>query len=314
MKTYIYNLSLVINTKNEEKNIMPCIKSVGSLANEIIVVDMNSTDQTVSLAKKAGAKVYSSKDFEYVEPARNLALSKATNEWILLLDADERLTKELKTLIKKIIQDNKYDTVAIPRKNIILGKWIRHTGWWPDYQIRLFKKGYVHFSDVIHSQPEYKGEKLTLEAKEKNAIIHHQYNTIVSFITMINKYTTVSTNTNEGNFFANHTTLSPDLLLRYYESEFNYRYFESYGYLDGIHGFVLSKLREFYKFIEFAKHWEQQNYSEIVNSEELHQIMLKRRETNSNQQLQEIKSSKFYKTWRIYCQIKDYLKNLRHIF
>ncbi|MEO6508387.1 MAG: glycosyltransferase family 2 protein, partial [Patescibacteria group bacterium] len=133
MKLISKGISLVIIAKNEEKNIAKCIQSAKTITNEIIVVDMKSSDLTAKVARANGARVYTIKDYNHVEPARKFAISKAHNEWIILLDADERLTTSLKKQILKLINGDLCDVIIVPRQNIILGKWIKNTGWWPDY-------------------------------------------------------------------------------------------------------------------------------------------------------------------------------------
>src|SRR3989344_3276878 len=134
-------ISVVINTLNEEANLPRALASVKSFANEIVVVDMMSDDKTVEIAKKAGAKVYEFKRVGYVEPARNFAISKAEGDWIFILDADEELTASLSRELSKIAKNGSADYVRVPRKNMIFGKWVEHSRWWPDYNIRFFKKG-----------------------------------------------------------------------------------------------------------------------------------------------------------------------------
>ncbi|MEK9179498.1 MAG: glycosyltransferase family 2 protein, partial [Patescibacteria group bacterium] len=126
-----YPISLVVNTKNEEKDIVECIRSAQELVSEVIVADMHSTDKTIEFAKKEGATVFTVKDVGYVEPARNEAIQKAKNEWVLLLDADERLSPGLVPVLSEIAESDKADVVEIPFKTIILGKWMQHTKWWP---------------------------------------------------------------------------------------------------------------------------------------------------------------------------------------
>ena len=171
-------ISVVVNTWNEEENIRRCLSSV-KWADEIVVVDMHSTDKTVEIARKFGAKVFFHQYTGYVEPARNFALRCAQGKYILVLDADETTPATLARKLKKIAKENKFDFVRIPRKNIIFGKWIKHSRWWPDYNIRFFKKGKVTWSDKIHSVPLIRGKGKDLEAKEVNAIVHYHYQSIV---------------------------------------------------------------------------------------------------------------------------------------
>ncbi len=171
-------MSLVINTLNEEGNIISAIRSVGGFADEVVVVDMNSDDSTVSLAKKAGARVFNYPRVGYVEPARNFAIDKAEGDWIFILDADERANPKLIAKLKKLMIDEKPDYVLIPRKNVIFGKWIKNSRWWPDYNVRFFRKGSVVWKDKIHSQPEKRGKGVTLLPKEKYAIVHENYSSV----------------------------------------------------------------------------------------------------------------------------------------
>ncbi|MCL4417363.1 MAG: glycosyltransferase family 2 protein, partial [Actinobacteria bacterium] len=136
-------LSAVISAFNEEKKIEDCLKSVVHLAEEIIVVDNASTDNTSKIAKKYATKVYSQKnDPRLIDLQKNFGFEKATGDWILCLDADERITPELNEEIRGLLKNGESDTEGyyIPRKNIIFNKWIKHTGWYPDYQLRLFRR------------------------------------------------------------------------------------------------------------------------------------------------------------------------------
>ena len=142
-------ISVVINTLNEEKNLPRALASVKKFADEIVVVDMKSDDKTVEIAKKAGAKVYEYKRVGYVEPARNFAIGKATGKWILIIDADERLPGSLVKKLKEIVKNPSANYYRLPRKNLIFGKWVKHSRWWPDYNIRFFQKEFVSWSEII---------------------------------------------------------------------------------------------------------------------------------------------------------------------
>lgn len=114
-------ISVVINTFNEEKNLPRLLASIKGLADEVVVVDMESSDGTLAIAESSGAKVFSHKPVGYVEPARNFAISKATGDWILILDADEELSRTLSAKLKKISQKPNADYFRIPRKILFLG-------------------------------------------------------------------------------------------------------------------------------------------------------------------------------------------------
>lgn len=249
-------ISVVINTINEEKNLSRALNSVRNFADEIVVVDMHSTDKTVEIAKEAGAKVYSHKRTGYVEPARNYAVGKATGKWILILDADERLPKKLKSKLKSIVIKPTAQYYRLPRKNIIFGKWMKYSRWWPDYNIRFFKKGYVEWSEIIHSVPTTSGKGLDLDAKLDNAIIHYHYTSISQYLERLNRYTSqqVKNKLSEGYRFRWQDLISKP------SGEFLSRYFMGQGYKDGIHGLALSGLQAFSEFVFYLKLWEKQGF------------------------------------------------------
>lgn len=251
-------ISVVINTLNEEKNIARAINSI-KWVDEIIVCDMHSGDKTIEIAKKLGAKVFLHKQVEYVEPARNFAISKATNNWILILDADEEIPESLALEIKKMMSKGiKSDFVEIPRKNIIFDKWIQHSGWWPDYQVRFFKKGSVIWSSDIHSKPKTDGLGLTLQAEENFAIIHNNYRTVDQFIQRMNRYSEVEARELTSNKYKFHWT---DILTKPLD-EFLSRFFAREGYKDGIHGLTLALLQAFSELVVYLKVWEKTKFKE----------------------------------------------------
>ncbi len=251
-------ISVVINTLNEEKNISRALKSV-KWADEIVVCDMHSADNTVKIAKEHNAKVVYYKNTHYVEPARNYAISKTSNDWILLLDADEEISLSLAEKIKEIKEGNvSSEYVEIPRKNIIFNKWMKASMWWPDYQIRLFRKGSVVWQDAIHSKPTTKGLGLKLPSEEELAIIHHNYQTVSQFIERMNRYTTIEAEylIKEGYSFRWNDLLEKPL------NEFLSRFFANKGYLDGLHGLSLSLLQAFSFLLAYLKVWEKVNFKE----------------------------------------------------
>ena len=265
-------ISVVINTLNEEKNLPRALASVKSLADEVVVCDMASEDKTREIAKKAGAKVYRYKRSGFVELARNFAIGKATGDWILILDADEELPKGLATRLTKIAQSasrwpkadylernsKKPSFYRLPRKNIIFGRWVKHSRWWPDYNIRFFRKGTVSWSEIIHSVPMTKGKGADLTAREENAIIHHHYVSIEQYVERLNRYTTehAKLRITDGYQFS-----WKDLIKRPTE-EFLSRYFYGQGYKDGLHGLALSGLQAFSEFVLYLKVWQLKDFEE----------------------------------------------------
>lgn len=247
-------ISAVINVRNEAEALNKCLRSVKKMVDEIIVVDMESTDGSQEIAKNAGAKLYSYRPMKYVEPARNFALSKATGKWILLLDPDEFLNKTLKKELLCITKRNDVDYVKIPRKNIIFGKWIRHSNTWPDYLIRFFKKGAVTWKKEIHSQPNVKGNGITLLDSEKLAIQHNNYTSVGQFVTRAIRYSGIQA---DELFAADYKIKTSDFILKPIQ-EFNSRFFFAEGYKDGFHGLVFSLLQGFAIALIYIRLWEKQ--------------------------------------------------------
>ena len=251
-------ISVVINTLNEEENLPRALASIKNLANEVIVCDMESNDATVQIAEKAQAHVYTHKRVGYVEPARNFAISKATREWILLLDADEEVPKKLADKLKEIAVKPTADYYRIPRKNIIFGSWLKHSRFWPDYNIRFFKKGCVSWNEVIHSVPTTQGNGADLADKEETAILHYNYNSIGQYLDRMNRYTGIQA---ELLIREKHKFLWKDLIEKPTQ-EFVSRYFAGEGYKDGLHGLAISLLQAFSEIILYMKVWQEEKFME----------------------------------------------------
>ncbi|MEK7061160.1 MAG: glycosyltransferase family 2 protein [Patescibacteria group bacterium] len=251
-------ISVVINTLNEEGELPKTISSIGGFADEIVVCDMESSDNTREVAKKLGAKVYIHKKISYVEPARNFAISKATGDWILVLDVDEEISPKLSSKLKEIIKKPEADYYRISRKNIIFGKWIKHTNWWPDYNIRFFKKGFVSWNEAIHSVPMTQGKGADLPQKEEYAIIHNNYENISSYLEKMLRYIDAG----KDNLLKGGYVFSWKDLIKKPANEFFSRYFEGEGYKDGIHGLALSLLQSFSELILYLRVWEKQGFSD----------------------------------------------------
>ena len=259
-------ISVVINTLNEEENIERVIKSVG-WADEILVCDMHSEDKTAEVAKKLGAKVIFQRREPIVEKARNSAVLKAEGEWILVLDPDEEVPEALAERLREITKGTKQiDYVRIPRKNLIFGRFMEHTGWWPDLNIRFFKKGSVKWTEEIHRPPQASGEGLDLPVQEEYAILHHSYKTISQFIERMDRYTTVqAVELNRQDYEFKWQDLFEKPL-----NEFLSRFFAMEGYKDGLHGLALSFLQAFSELVVYLKLWEKRNFIDIdIDLEEI---------------------------------------------
>ncbi|HET7098899.1 MAG TPA: glycosyltransferase family 2 protein [Patescibacteria group bacterium] len=236
-------LSVTIITLNEEKDLSRCLESVKNFADEIILVDSGSSDKTLEIAKKFGCKVYTRK-FDNFASQKNFAAEKATGEWILSIDADEQITPGLLEEIKIAIIDENYSGYSIPRKNIILGKFIKHTRWQPelDRHIWLWQKGKGKWAGNVHEELLVDGKI----GKLKNPKIHYQYESVTEFLQMMNKYSRLEV---RKRFSFARLIWDP-----FYN--FVVRYFYRLGFLDGREGFVLSYLMAIYHLEVWVKAWE----------------------------------------------------------
>lgn len=165
-----YKLSVIIITKNEAENIRACLESV-EWADEIIVVDSGSSDATVEICREMGAQVHEH-DWPGFGIQKNRALSYATNEWVFSIDADERVTPDLKAQLIKAMEDGSKDGFFVPRLSQFCGRFIRHSGWYPDYVLRLFKGTRGRFSDdMVHERVILEG----VAGRLTSPLLHYSY-------------------------------------------------------------------------------------------------------------------------------------------
>lgn len=246
------DISVSIITLNEEKFIEKSIESVKNLTDDIVVVDSGSKDQTVEIAQKLGAKVYK-RDFDNFANQKNFASEKAKNAWILSLDADEIVTKELGDEIAEAVTKGINDAYSIPRENIIFGKKIKYTRWQPelDRHVWLWKKNKGHWVGRVHEEVEVYGSI----GKIKNPKIHYQYNTVNEFFEMMDKYSELEA---AESFKKYKTKKWKYILLSIFNPIYNFfvRYFYRLGFLDGWRGFVLSYLMAIYEINVSVKIYE----------------------------------------------------------
>ena len=178
-------LSVIIITKNEAAHIGACLDSV-AFADEIIVVDSGSTDATCDIARERGAQVEVTPDWPGFGPQKNRALDRATGDWVLSIDADERVTPELAQAIQQAIAAPAAPAYRIARLSNFCGRWIRHSGWWPDYVVRLFRRDAGRFTEAkVHEHVEVDGATATLQGAH---FLHEPYANLEVFIDKINRY------------------------------------------------------------------------------------------------------------------------------
>jgi len=261
-------ISVILATYNEEKNIKDCLESVKELADEIVIVDGTSTDKTVEIASHYTKKIFIRENPLMFHKNKQYAIEKATGDWILYLDADERVSPSLKKEIKSAIRNPKSEINGfwIPRKNIIFGKWIRYTGWWPDYQLRLFRRGKAFLPcKSLHEQPQLTGKAGYL----KNPLVHYNYQTVSQFVQKLNK---LYTENDKNIFLSEGKKFNWRDAIHFPSSEFLKRFFLEEGYKDGFHGLVLSIFQAFSSFVTFAKIWETRGFPEVESDDFLSEI------------------------------------------
>lgn len=249
-------ISVCLATFNEEKNIKDCLESV-KWADEIVIVDGTSTDKTVVIAKEYTSKVIVRENPLMFHINKQKAFEAATGEWILYLDADERVDKKLKEEIFSAIKKKKFDGFWIPRKNIIFGKWIKNSLWYPDHQLRLFRRGKAYLPcKSVHEQPKLTGKAGYL----KNPLIHYNYQTISQYVKRLND---LYTENDKNVYLRKKKKIHWHDALRFPVQDFLSNFFARKGYKDGLHGLVLSLLQAFSTFVTFAKVWEAQGFREV---------------------------------------------------
>ncbi|MFP4473874.1 MAG: glycosyltransferase family 2 protein [Candidatus Omnitrophota bacterium] len=244
-------LSVVVVTKNEEKNMDFCLGSVSGWADEIVVVDDQSTDRTVELAKKYTDKIYHRK-MDVEGRHRNWAYAQASNEWVLSLDADEMVTEELKLEIASAIVSDQFQAYSIPLKNYIGSYWVKHGGWYPAGKLRLFQKSKFKYEEVgVHPRAFLEGVcgHLTKD------IVHKGYPDLAHFLGSLNYQTTGEAEKwiNDGRKMS---------LLRAWRkgvTRFIKGYFMKKGYKDGMHGLIVAYFALLYQLMSYFKYW-QMNY------------------------------------------------------
>jgi glycosyltransferase involved in cell wall biosynthesis len=242
-------LSVAVITLNEEARLGPCLASVAGWADEIVVVDSGSADRTVEVARAFTDQV-SAHPFQGYGAQKNLALARCRHEWVLSLDADERVTPELRAEIDRVLGREPAETgFAVPRRNLFGGVWLRHGGLYPDYQLRLFRRSAGRFvENAVHESVTVSGQVGTLA----EPMLHHSYRDLEDFVRRSNRYSTLSAQDwiRRGRR-AGLLGLVTRPLGRFFSM-----YIVHGGFLDGWRGFVLAVLYAEYVFLRMAKVWE----------------------------------------------------------
>ncbi|MDP2157747.1 MAG: glycosyltransferase family 2 protein [Nitrospirota bacterium] len=240
-------VSVVIVTHNEERNIEDALRSAADF-DEIIVVDSFSTDRTVEICKKYTDKIYQH-EWPGFAKQKQRAVDYASGPWVFILDADERITAELREEIAGTIERTVQDGFSVPRKNYFLGRWIRHSGWWPDRTLRLFRKGKGALEDrEVHEKVVVSGSVGNL----KGCLEHYTYRTISDYIRKMETYSTLAARE------IRKKSGRPGVVSLLIKPCFTFlkMYILRFGFLDGMHGMILAVLYGYYTFLKYAKAWE----------------------------------------------------------
>lgn len=255
----------IITTLNEEHNIIEAIKSLQLICNEIIVIDSNSTDQTVSLAQTMGAKTYLQ---TYLGDGfqKNIGIQYASNDWIFSMDADERITPELALLINNIdFENTSFHGFAIRRRNMIGSRWVKSCGWYPDYLVRLFNHKQIRFREVKQhaSVPSKNTQKL------KGDILHFRYHNLGElFAKPARNYSTRGAKILYLNG-KKATAFTP--FLHGFSSLFVNLFFKG-AILEGIDGFTLALSIATNSYLKYAKLLEYQRDSKVREREDFNSV------------------------------------------
>ncbi len=243
-------VACVVITKNEERNIADCLGSV-QWADELIVVDTESSDTTIELARASGAKVF-------VRPwpgfglQKNFGMAQASSDWILILDADERVTEELRGEVRTCLEQWKPGAPVayrIPRRNFFYGAWVQRAGVYPDYQVRLFRRGVAQYNAVaVHENLLVEGAIGTLAGH----LDHYTERRIQDHFKKFGLYTTLAAQEKAKKV---RTVRWIDLTFRPLVV-FGKTYFVKQGFRDGVQGLIVCVFASMYTFVKYAKLWD----------------------------------------------------------
>ena len=241
-------LSVVVVTRDEEDRIRACLESV-AWADELVVVDAESTDKTASIARELTDHVIA-RPWPGFAAQKNFGLEQARGAWILSLDADETVSPALREDIERVVRDDgPCDGYAVPRRNIVWGRWVRHGGLYPDWQLRLFRRGRGRFgARAVHESVHVDGRVGRLTGH----LEHRSYRDVADFVARADRYATLAAD----DWIAEGRRVHAwDLVLRPL-GRFVGMYVVAGGFRDGVRGFLLAALYAYYVLIRSAKVWE----------------------------------------------------------
>lgn len=245
-------VTAIVHTKNSAQTLELCLKSL-VWCDEVFVVDMQSTDDTVRIAKKYKATLFEEKPIKFADPIRNTYIHKVKTEWTLIVDSDEEVPATLAKHLRELSLSQGINGYKVPRANIIFGKWMQHTGFWPDYIVRFFRTGTCTYPPYVHGQPIIEGVTAEIDARQEYALIHHHYESVEQYLMRLNVYTSLEIEKAE----VTNYKLTATSFIESFFSEFYRRFYQQEGYKDGSHGLVVSLLQAMYMMVVQMKRWEQ---------------------------------------------------------
>jgi glycosyltransferase involved in cell wall biosynthesis len=247
------DVSVVLIARNEASRIRRCLESV-RWADELIVVDHHSTDDTVAICREYGARVFSRDMCAGFGEQKNYAIAQASRPWILSLDADEEVTPALRDAIQRALSDpNGYVGFRMPRLTAYLGRFIHHCGWYPSPVLRLFQRGHGRFTDaLVHEELIVDGPVGDLAAD----LLHHSYDSLSDHLRKLDLYTTYDARMLVRRGVRLTPVTAPWLLLGKPALVFLRKFLWQRGFREGLHGLVLCGMAAFVTFVNYAKLWE----------------------------------------------------------
>ena len=255
-------LSVIVITRNEAANISECLRSV-DFADEVLLVDSSSTDGTTDIARALGARVSTTIDWPGFGPQKNRALALAVSDWVLSIDADERVTPQLRREIQMVINDPMSGNVfEFPRRSSYCGQFMLHSGWSPDRVVRLFRRGIAHFSDdLVHERLLTKEKIITL----KSPLLHFSFPDFESVLDKVNRYSTAGAHSMQKKKRSTSIWGAVGHGL--------WAFFRTYilrrGFLDGQLGLALSISNAEGTYYRYAKRWLAMERSSITEGKEV---------------------------------------------
>jgi glycosyltransferase involved in cell wall biosynthesis len=236
-------LSVTVIALNQEANLGPCLETV-AFADDLVVVDTGSTDRTLEVARTYTPRVFSSPWLGFGR-TKNFALDQAEGDWVFSLDTDERVPPELQAEIQAVLAaDGPLDGYRVPRKNYFCGRWIRHLGWYPDYTLRLFRRGRGRFRDrEVHEEVLVDGPVGNFHTP----LEHYSYRSVSEYVSRMDRYARLAA---QEMAKAGRRPFPGELLVRPLFS-FLHLYFIRRGFLEGTPGYTLAVLMSMYKFLKY---------------------------------------------------------------